>query len=54
MGYTMNPTFFENSVNKLATMGAVLKITKIVYKNILKFRIKSSPKFSKIFNFSNG
>ncbi len=31
VGYSMNPIFFENSVEKIGTMGAVLK-----YKNFVK------------------
>ena len=30
LGYTMDPTFYEKSVNKIATMGAGLKISKVV------------------------
>ena len=30
IGYTMNPTFFDESVDKFGTMGAVLKISAIV------------------------
>src|SRR5688500_1638427 len=41
IGYTMNPSFFEESVDKFGTMGAVIKISD--YNKIF-------PKFMKYFH----